>query len=257
MREPAMAESQSTVRPTPKQPEGKSGVYRIRCVPTGRAYVGSSIDIKDRWRWHRRDLRAGRHQNAKLQNAWRKHGAEAFVFEILELSPIDDLIAREQYFIDSLGAHYKQGGFNLRAKADSNLGLLKSPATRRKISETKKAHYTKDPECREKTLAALSLCQTPEARAKRKAFLASPSEKERMKAAMSKRSRVCWADPECRARLTEATRQRAVAQAADPEYRAKMSATIKAKYASDPEWAARRAAASKEAKRRKRESQGG
>lgn len=249
-----MASRKSTVRSTLTQSDLKSGIYAIRCVPTGRLYVGSSIDIKDRWRWHRRDLKAGRHQNAKLQNAWRKHGAEAFVFEILELVPIDDLIAREQHFIDSLGAHCKQGGFNLRLKAESNLGLLKSPATRRKISETKKAQHTEDPGRREMTLAALALCSTPEARAKRKAFLASPPEKERMKAAMSKVSRACWDDPKRRARFTEASRQRAIAQAADPEYRARMSAVIKAKYASDPEWAARRNASVAEANRRRRKA---
>jgi predicted GIY-YIG superfamily endonuclease len=39
------------------------GVYVIGCLATGEAYVGSSQDVAERLRAHRRALRAGRHHN--------------------------------------------------------------------------------------------------------------------------------------------------------------------------------------------------
>ena len=54
------------------------GLYAIVYVPTNRAYVGSSIDIKRRVKEHMSDLRHSKHHCIYLQNAWNKYGAGQF-----------------------------------------------------------------------------------------------------------------------------------------------------------------------------------
>jgi predicted GIY-YIG superfamily endonuclease len=45
---------------TPLPPHA-SGVYQIRCIPTGKVYVGSAVDLFKRWAQHHRTLRKGEH----------------------------------------------------------------------------------------------------------------------------------------------------------------------------------------------------
>lgn len=62
-----------------------SGVYQILCLPTGKVYVGSAVDLYGRWRDHRRYLRQGIHHNKYLQAAWDKYGEESFEFWVSSL----------------------------------------------------------------------------------------------------------------------------------------------------------------------------
>jgi len=73
-----------------------TGVYQIRCKANGRRYVGSSLDIKRRWKEHRSDLRKRRHCNARLQNAWNKYGERAFEFKLIQLTSVAELIPAEK-----------------------------------------------------------------------------------------------------------------------------------------------------------------
>lgn len=85
----------------------QSGVYFIRNIANGKTYVGSSVSIKKRCQHHKTNLRHGRHTNPKLQNAWKKYGEAGFEFGVLELvSCVSDLIAREDFFIQSLKPFY-------------------------------------------------------------------------------------------------------------------------------------------------------
>ena len=61
-----------------------AGVYAITCTVTGEQYVGGSGDVERRWKQHRYALQHDRHQNVRLQEAWRQHGPDAFTFAILE-----------------------------------------------------------------------------------------------------------------------------------------------------------------------------
>ena len=58
-------------------------VYEIRNVTNGKVYIGSTIDTRVRFQRHRRELRAGKHSNAHLQNAWNTYGEDAFKFSVL------------------------------------------------------------------------------------------------------------------------------------------------------------------------------
>lgn len=99
-----------------------SGIYAIRNTINGKRYVGSAVYLARRWSAHKHELARGIHHTAKLQAAWKKHGAAAFVFEILELvSDVTQLIDREQHWMD----HFQvagPGGYNMKASAFSSLG---------------------------------------------------------------------------------------------------------------------------------------
>ena len=83
-----------------------TGVYKIRRQDTDECYVGSSVNIEGRWRYHRSSLRRGISECLHLQAVWNKYGENAFVFELLEEAPKDELLSREQHYINSLHPAY-------------------------------------------------------------------------------------------------------------------------------------------------------
>lgn len=74
------------------------GVYRIFNSISLKSYVGSSIDIEDRWLRHKKDLKAGCHHSIKLQRSWDLHGSNAFIFEILTECSRERLELQEALF---------------------------------------------------------------------------------------------------------------------------------------------------------------
>ncbi len=78
----------------------RSGVYVIE-TPGGAQYVGSSRDMRERRHGHRGLLKAQRHRNNRLQDAWNKHGDDLAIRPLLFCS-IDDLKFYEQRAIDVL-----------------------------------------------------------------------------------------------------------------------------------------------------------
>ena len=98
------------------------GIYQIRCVVSGRSYVGSSKNIQLRFKHHRNDLRRGAHHNFKLQAAWDKHGSEAFEYNIIEVCEAFELIQREEAHIRELNSF--KDGYNC-----SQMGSGASPET--------------------------------------------------------------------------------------------------------------------------------
>lgn len=188
-----------------------SGIYSIRNVVSGRVYVGSAIDIRKRWHTHRFQLTRGRHHSKPLQSSWTKHGPETFTFEIIEATGREELIAREQYWIDTLNAACPRRGFNICRVAGSCLGVKASPEARLKMSA---AHHGKKlpprtAEHREKIAAA--------ARGRK----ASPTVREKMSADRKGRKM----SMEARAKMRDA----ALGKKASAATRAKISAAKKGK----------------------------
>jgi group I intron endonuclease len=99
-----------------------SGIYSIRHIKSGRVYVGSSKDIAVRWRCHRSELRNGKHPSVYLQRSWKRNGADAFTFEVLETCEVSALAEREQYWMDRLRACDHKFGYNLFPIARSASG---------------------------------------------------------------------------------------------------------------------------------------
>jgi hypothetical protein len=101
-----------------------AGIYQILHVESGRRYVGSSVDVRLRMRKHREQLRRGDHVNPSLQNAWLKHGEDAFEFkQVLACRP-EDFVMYEGAIIGAYQANTKAGGYNLRIASESNLGMV-------------------------------------------------------------------------------------------------------------------------------------
>lgn len=75
-------------------------MYQIRNLETGDRYVGQSMAIETRLREHKSQLGKGTHQCSRLQRAFKKYGADVFLFEILKSLPVDELDAAEQALLD-------------------------------------------------------------------------------------------------------------------------------------------------------------
>lgn len=91
----------------------KTGIYMILNITNDKKYVGSSCDIKMRWKKHKQSLNNNKHHNQYLQNSWNKYGSENFKFIILEETSSDQLQDREAYWCDCFKSHSK--GYNIAA----------------------------------------------------------------------------------------------------------------------------------------------
>ncbi|HLJ82211.1 MAG TPA: GIY-YIG nuclease family protein, partial [Ktedonobacterales bacterium] len=100
-------------------PPRASGIYQIRCVPTGKVYIGSTVNLRERWYRHQWKLRLGNHHNRRLQYAWNKYGEDAFELVVLELVETSDLLTTEQTWIDKTRCTDRNIGFNISPLAGS------------------------------------------------------------------------------------------------------------------------------------------
>lgn len=77
------------------------GIYKITNVTTGMAYIGQSVDIKERFRQHIKAAISSSPATNKLYQAMKEYGLYDFTFEILEKDiPRTKLNERETYWID-------------------------------------------------------------------------------------------------------------------------------------------------------------
>lgn len=116
-----------------------SGIYEIVNNENGKIYIGSAENLDKRKRNHFSQLSRGVHHSVYLQNAYNKYGVDRFEFCIVEYCPVDKLLEREQYYIDTLLPEY-----NISRKAGSPLGIKRSDETKRKLSEIVKLAMTPD-----------------------------------------------------------------------------------------------------------------
>lgn len=116
----------------------KSGVYKITCLSNDKIYIGSSKHILGRIEAHKIHLRKNKHRNPHLQNAWDKYGEENFTFEILEECDIENLLEREQYWMDYTLCYNRENGFNNCIKSDSPLGYRHTEEDKLRMSIIKK-----------------------------------------------------------------------------------------------------------------------
>jgi len=99
-----------------------SGVYQITCLANNKIYIGSSKNIYYRWKKHKQALVKSKHKNIYLQRSWNLYHEENFAFEILEeVSNLELLIGREQFWLDNKQSYNAEVGFNMCKKAYSTL----------------------------------------------------------------------------------------------------------------------------------------
>lgn len=120
---------------------GVSGIYAMKNIVNGKMYVGSAIDLGDRRKVHFGKLSRKQHANPHLQSAFNQYGKQSFEFIVLEF--VEDksrLIEREQFWMDCHECCNPDKGYNIRQKAESNLGLKASEETRRKLGLVRKGN---------------------------------------------------------------------------------------------------------------------
>ncbi len=107
-----------------------TGIYAIKSE-SGMAYIGSSKNITNRKIQHFCALKIGKHHCDQLQKAWKKY--KTLRFMILEYCSIDDLIEREQYWMDNHQMKFL-GIYNSSLRAGK---MLHSSESKAKISKAK------------------------------------------------------------------------------------------------------------------------
>jgi len=110
-----------------------SGIYVIRTKINNRIYIGSAINLYNRMHTHLTHFKKNCHRNCKLQRFVNKYGIENIYFECLELCKKENLVKREQYYIDTLNPFY-----NIAKIAGSTLGTKMTEEQRSKLSKARK-----------------------------------------------------------------------------------------------------------------------
>ena len=99
-----------------------SGVYKITNTVTGDFYIGSSKDVKKRWREHKHPSVWKNHPNNQMYIDMQKYGVDKFVFEVIEEAEESFLKEKEQYFIETLNPtynNYNAKGLNIEKRKKS------------------------------------------------------------------------------------------------------------------------------------------
>lgn len=112
----------------------KSGIYKITNKINGKIYIGSAVNLSNRFATHQYALNNNKHKNSHLQSAWNLYGSEVFLFEVLELVEKNHLIEREQHYINLFNSSHREIGYNKAKFAGSTLGNKASAETRLKQS---------------------------------------------------------------------------------------------------------------------------
>ena len=91
-----------------------SGIYAVRNTINGKRCVGSSIHCRTRAKDYISRLNKGKYGNQHLQSSWKKYGADAFIFEILEECADDrsTLLQKEVEWILKLKSDQPEFGYN-------------------------------------------------------------------------------------------------------------------------------------------------
>lgn len=131
------------------------GIYKITCIPNGRVYIGSSINIHSRWEKHQCGLNTQKHYNKHLLSAYNKYGKDNFLWEIIEECDRDVLWDREQHYLDVLQPFDEKGFNTARVVKAPMTGRKHSPEDREKMSRVQRAMKRKCPEERKKYLSEL------------------------------------------------------------------------------------------------------
>ena len=106
-----------------KQMTFKMGVYQIRNKVDNKILLGSSNNLDAIWNRHRFTLNMGSHRNKALQDDWKLHGEDQFIYEILEeidqeddsLDYTKELETLEEMYRDELQPFHPKG-YNKKPK---------------------------------------------------------------------------------------------------------------------------------------------
>lgn len=145
----------------------RPGIYKITNIQNEKFYIGSTNNLSHRKSIHLYDLRNNRHKNIHLQRSYNKWGYENFTFEVLEECTVENLINREQFYLDTLKPQYnilKIAGSSLGIKRpelsikmiELNKNRVVSEETKKRTSDTlKQIGHKPTADCTEKSMQIL------------------------------------------------------------------------------------------------------
>ena len=91
------------------------GIYKITKKNNGKTYIGQSNDIERRFTEHKYK------NDLAIDKAIQKYGIDAFTYEVIEECSLDELNAREIYWIEYYDS-YKGFGYNCNAGGGDSQG---------------------------------------------------------------------------------------------------------------------------------------
>ncbi|WP_309573269.1 GIY-YIG nuclease family protein [Deinococcus sp.] len=74
---------------TPLTPTSRPGIYSIAHVPSGRTFLGYSVNVDAILNRTRFELQTRTHRHVALQGDWTAPGPEAFVFGVLDILTVE------------------------------------------------------------------------------------------------------------------------------------------------------------------------
>ena len=81
----------------------KGYIYKIQNILNGKCYIGSTINIDERKKYHFWQLKNNRHHSIVLQRAYNKYGIDNFLFEVIKEVDYENILDKEQSLIDLKG----------------------------------------------------------------------------------------------------------------------------------------------------------
>lgn len=110
--------------------KNRVGIYRWVNLDSGKSYIGSSVNLSARFRqYFNYNHISYPKRNLRIYKALLKYGYSGFRLEILEYCSLEVLLAREQFYFDTLNPEY-----NILKIAGSPLGYRHSEASKKLIS---------------------------------------------------------------------------------------------------------------------------
>jgi len=224
------------------------GVYQIVNETTGKRYLGSAKQFKERANRHASALRAQKHHNKHLQASFNKYDESVFLFEVIEVV-LGDKLARTKREEEILQAILLSGewdmcyNFTKRPLAKQGVWSSTPDETRKKASKASKRLWQKakhrkhmtqaikkvweDPTYRLATVAKMrEVTNTPEMREKRrqttKQLWQEHDYRNRTTTAIVKANKARWADPKQRKVTIEKISKVKTEQWSNPAFREKM-----------------------------------
>lgn len=125
-----------------------SGIYKISNIIDDRIYIGSAYKMRKRKNVHIMHLKRGTHHSNYLQNFVSKYGIDSLIFEVIEFCNTQDLIPREQFYLDGLNPI-----FNMCKIAGNILGIKRSDEFKKKCSERMKGNVLSEETKLKKSIA--------------------------------------------------------------------------------------------------------
>lgn len=113
----------------------KTGIYKITS-PTGKIYIGQSVDIERRWRDHKQTTKNSK--GNKLILSFLEFGYSSHTFKVEEECSKDLLKERERYYQDFYNV-LGENGLNHKLNSTSDKPAILSDDYKKKMSDSGKA----------------------------------------------------------------------------------------------------------------------